>query len=192
MKAITITKHLWNINEAAREMKHITDLTGMPTEYIFNGVLLRCDIDTPEHNIVRQLYDGHEENSKKHRESPQYKINLAKQEEERIRNQSIVDELMSAEKMDKLSVNNLEYTLDWLKQIINPLDSVYTKADKQLIANALKKGGFISNEYAKRTDLENDKIANGKWICGQVIKSIERIGLIPPVTLDYILKWEKL
>lgn len=152
--------------------------------FTFNGTEMVVDaMENNKEYYMKVWKDKCKERDEAYKASKEYKIAKQKQEERTATLQGEMDVHIEQLCLVSYGTTTPLYFVSWLKRFVELSDNMNVTYSKEIVLNKLNSLGYKENEYVGWEGEWTTEISV-KYITGQVINCIHKIGLIPPVAIS--------
>lgn len=154
----------------------------------FNGIQLEISKESTLETIIKDYDIQCEQRHQEYINSEEYRI---KQEQERIELKQLNEKANKLlNQLDNLDFSNYELILNWLSEIQSLTDRIDVNTQNQKIIKMFNTNGFKSNVNTGEEFIEEDRENFARYIIGQCLDGLSRVGAIHPAAVRFINDWK--
>jgi hypothetical protein len=166
----------------------ITGLTGQNCQAQFNDVLIIARPGDTAEDLYQFWTHESDRRHEEWRNSEEGQLFLREQEEDRLRNQKIMDDAMLV--LPTIDFTDFGAVIDWLSSIRDASDHVGVDRPYELILQIFHDYGFEPNVYCNDAFVKGDKEIEARWLIGQALSCLQSsVHAIHQVFDHFATKW---
>lgn len=155
----------------------------------FNGIEVTVDKNSEHKTVYQKWNDAMNKAGENYLNSPEYKAEQIKRNQEIQHNQKVVDDCFNSLE-NVLNVGSLDMIITWIKLFSECADDIGVKCDYKKLYYIFLSRGYQANE---NTGLPQDKYKQkeimGRYIIGQVMSFLEGNSPPHPVAVSFADKY---
>ena len=178
-----------DINSAITKAIELVKYKKQQVSFNFNDIDVVVGLHDSRNSVYEQWKTKREQAAETYRNSPEYKAQQIKRNQEIQHNQKVVDDCFNSLE-NVLSVGSLDMIITWIKLFSECADDIGVKCDYKKLYYIFLSRGYQANE---NTGLPQDKYKQreimGRYIIGQVMSFLKGNSPPHPVAVNFADKY---
>lgn len=174
--------------------EHITTaaqraVNAAPSRLSFNDICIDVDHGMSAGDVAAEYARRCDERAAAWAASPEGSVAAERARLEQSVRQAKMDDMMR--ELSAVDLRNVSVALDWMVRAEDPLGHVDTRADRERIVTAFEAAGYRIGENVGAAFREDCRENVAKYIIGQALDGIVRVGAPHPVIHVFAERWRE-